>query len=174
MKNSIVLETENLLIRFFKMEDTAKVFQMSQEDGLRRWIPDQVYSDEAEAQGVIEFLSAQYANPPQPRTAPYVLGIELKKSNELIGHVGLSPVGDDIEIGYAIEDKHQGKGYATEAISAISNWAINQIGIPCVLGIVASDNASSCRVLEKSGYTFIEEKEKRAFGRRCLCKIFKI
>lgn len=130
MQNNVVIETDNLSLRFFTMDDIKKVFQMSQEEGMRLWIPDQVYEDEAKAEGVIKFLSAQYSNPPQPQTAPYVLGIELRKSCELIGHVGLSRANNEIEIGYAIEEKYQGKGYATEAVSAISDWAIKKVKLP--------------------------------------------
>lgn len=174
MKSNIVLETENLLLRLFSMDDVNKIFQMSQEDGMRQWIPDQVYGDIAQAEGVVKFLCAQYSNKPDPQNAPYVLGVELRKSGELIGHVGLGRADDAVEIGYAIEKKHQGKGFATECVSATSKWAINKLEIPFVLGIVASDNRASCRVLEKSGYIFVEEKGKSAFGRHCLCKIYRI
>lgn len=171
--NKIVAETKNLLLRYFTMDDVEKVYLMSIEEGMRNWIPDQVYKDEEESREVIEFLRSQYSDMPNPQKAPFVLGIEIKDSAQLIGHVGLSPYGDNVEIGYAIEDKHQGKGYGTEAVEAMSNWAIEALELPTVLGIVASDNRGSCRILEKAGYELVEEKEKKAFGRLCLCRVYK-
>jgi ribosomal-protein-alanine N-acetyltransferase len=173
MKTDIVIETDHLFLRHFSVDDLGKVFHMSQETGVRRWIPDQVYEDEAKAEGVIRFLSEQYVQEPNPRKAPYVLGVALKDTHELIGHVGLSGTDDGVEIGYAIEEKYQGKGYATEAVRAMSDWAVSKLSLPHVLGIVAGDNKASCRVLEKAGYVFVEEKEKNAFGRYGLCRIYK-
>lgn len=173
MKGRIVLDTARLFLRCFSMEDAEKVWRMSEEEGIRRWMPDQVYRDGAQAEGVIRFLREQYAHEPDPRVAPYVLGVSLKERHELIGHAGLSPTPEGVEIGYAIEEKHQGNGYAAEAARAISDWAVQELGIPFILGIVASENNASCRVLEKAGYDFLEEKEKHAFGRFALCRIYK-
>ena len=172
MKNRIIIETENLILRYFSMDDVQKVLDMSKEEGMLKWIPDQAYEDEQETAEVIEFLRNQYTDEPAPDKAPYVLGLELKNSGELIGHVGLSPTEDGVEIGYAVESKRQGSGYATEAVLAMSDWAIDKLGLPAVLGIVASENMGSCRVLEKVGYVLIDEKEKNAFGRQCLCRTY--
>ncbi|WP_353958623.1 GNAT family N-acetyltransferase [Sporolactobacillus laevolacticus] len=49
----------------------------------------------------------------------------LKKTNTLIGHVGLSKISDGVEIGYAIGMDYQGNGYATESVGAFSIWAKN-------------------------------------------------
>jgi len=155
------------------MDDVVKVFQMSQEDGMRKWIPDQVYKDESHAKDVINFLCSQYSNKSAPQEKPYVLGVELKKTHELIGHVGLSQTDDGVEIGYAIEDKHQEKGYATEAVSAISDWAFANLNLPAILGIVASENKGSFKVLEKSKFKLVEEKERQYLGKNRLCRIYK-
>jgi ribosomal-protein-alanine N-acetyltransferase len=149
-----VIATPRLLLRPFTLADTAKIFVMSQEDGLRRFIPDQVYRDETHAEEVLRALIAWTDQPPEPRTRPYVLGIE---SDELIGHVGLSAARGSVEIGYAIEDKQQGKGLATEAVAAMTRWGLTDLGLPEVLGIVAVDNVGSCRVLEKAGFVRVGE-----------------
>lgn len=173
MKINLLMETENVLLRYLLPADVEKIFQMSREAGMQQWIPDQVYADEKESAEVIAFLSTQYKVPPHPHEAPFVLGVELKSTQELIGHAGLSPAGGSVEIGYAIEEKHQGKGYATEAVRALSDWAVKMLQIPEVLGIVDRDNKRSCSVLEKSGFTLIEENEKDAFGRRSVCRIYR-
>jgi ribosomal-protein-alanine N-acetyltransferase len=146
---------------------------MSNENGMKRWIPDQVYPDLETAIEVLEFLMNQYSEKLRPDLFPFVLGVELQKTGELIGHVGLSPVEKKaVEIGYAIEEKHQGKGFATEAVEAISDWALEKLSIPEILGIVDIENASSCSVLEKAGYKFRKEIEKLSFGRVMKCKLY--
>lgn len=174
MENKTIIDTENLLLRYFSMNDAEKVYSMSIEEGMKKWIPDQVYKNLEEAEEVIEYLCSQYLRRPDPRKSPFVLGIELKNNNELIGHIGLSPLEDDVEIGYAIEDKHQGKGYATEAVKAMSEWALKSISLSSVLAVVASENANSCRVLEKAGYGLIEEKEREYLGSIRLCRLYRI
>lgn len=56
------------------------------------------------------------------------------------------------EIGYGIGDNYQGYGYATEAVTAVSSWALEQEAISNVVAEVEQDNIASIRVLEKSGF----------------------
>jgi RimJ/RimL family protein N-acetyltransferase len=145
-----IVNTSRLVLRPFVLADTPKIFAMSQEAGMRLWIPDQVYRDEEHADLVLRALIAFTDEPPDPRTRPYVLGIE--HAGELVGHVGLSPARGSVEVGYAIEDACQGKGLATEAVSAMTRWGLTNLALPEVLGIVGVENVVSCRVLEKSGF----------------------
>jgi RimJ/RimL family protein N-acetyltransferase len=160
-----MISTSRLLLRPFSLGDVPKVFVMGGEDGIRRWVPDQVYRDQRHAEQVVSALMAYTAKHPDPRTSPYVLGIEDKETGDLIGHVGLSPARGSVEIGYAIEQRLQGKGLATEAVTAMSRWALIELALPEVLGIVAADNVRSRRVLEKSGFVRSGEELKTADGR---------
>ncbi|MBN2858465.1 MAG: GNAT family N-acetyltransferase, partial [Candidatus Delongbacteria bacterium] len=141
------------------------------ENGMKQWIPDQVYSDENEAREVLEFLISCYEKP-DPKRRPFVTGIALRDTGELIGHAGLSPLNGEVEIGYAVEEKHQGKGYATEAVRALSKYGITHFGLKSITGVVDKNNTGSKRVLEKAGYGFIKEEVRSAFGRSGLCRIF--
>jgi [ribosomal protein S5]-alanine N-acetyltransferase len=140
------------------MDDAPKLLVMSHEDGLRRWIPDQVYRDLEHAEQVVRVLTGFTAQPPAPSERPYVLGVEDKATGALVGHVGLSAARGSVEIGYAIEQQLQGQGLATEAVIAMSSWALDELGLPEVLGIVGIDNAGSCRVLEKAGFALDREE----------------
>ena len=159
-----MLSTARLLLRPFTLVDTPKIFAMSHEAGMRRWIPDQVYRDEEHADQIVRALMAHTASEPDPRARPYVLGIEETATGVLVGHVGLSAARGSVEIGYAIEERLQGKGLATEAVRAMSGWGLEELSLPEVLGIVATQNASSCRVLEKAGFVLDRtEAEKRIY-----------
>ena len=173
MEKTNVIETDRLVLRPFTLDDVSDLYRMSQEDGMAKWIPDQVYEDEEEAKGVVEFLMAQYVEKPTPNEAPYVIGIVLKDNDGLIGHVGLSPLGEDVELGYAIAEKQQGNGYATEAVEAMTHWALHELGLPSVLGVVDSNNIASCKVLENASYRFIDEKVKEAIGREGMCRTYR-
>ena len=79
--------------------------------------------------------------------------IELKDGTH-VGELCFKGLNDDgsAEIGYGICDKHQGNGYATEAVGAVMDWALSQSGVKCVLAEAENDNIASIRVLEKCGF----------------------
>ena len=56
------------------------------------------------------------------------------------------------EIGYGIADSYQGRGYATEAVTAAVAWALLHDAVNCVTAEVDKDNIASMKVLEKSGF----------------------
>src|SRR5262245_4392011 len=83
---SSVIDTGTLFLRHLTLDDTAAMLRLSQEQGARTWLPNQVYADEAQASEVLRFLSSQYGPSANPRHTPYVLGVCLSTSHELIGH----------------------------------------------------------------------------------------
>ena len=166
------ITTPDLYIRLLSIEDTKSMLRLSKEPSLGRWIPDQVYENESVASGVLEYLTSQYSKLIAPQTNPFVLGVCLKTTDELIGHIGLSPLGAEIEIGYAISEKYCNKGYATQIITAISDWAVSTINLDQIIGIVVSDNTGSARVLEKSGFKLKKESLRKYQGELRLCKEF--
>ena len=80
--------------------------------------------------------------------------IELKDGTH-IGELCFKGLSDEgiAEIGYGIADDYQGCGYATEAVSAIVDWALRQNGVVCIKAEVEESNTASRRVLKKAGFT---------------------
>jgi hypothetical protein len=56
---SLVIDTGALFLRHLTLDDTAPILRLSQEQGMRAWLPDQLYADEAQALEVLRFLSSQ-------------------------------------------------------------------------------------------------------------------
>ena len=79
--------------------------------------------------------------------------IELKEGTH-IGELCFKGLSEDriAEIGYGIVEDYQGYGYATEAVSALADWALNRPGITRVTAETEESNTASKRVLEKSGF----------------------
>lgn len=60
------------------------------------------------------------------------------------------PAADGIvEVAYGVEEGSQGRGLATEAVSAAVRWALEQPGITCVQATTLPWHMASIRVLEK-------------------------
>lgn len=51
------IHTQSLILRQFSLDDVAKVYSMSQERGMRQWIPDQVYGNEEHATEALQYLN---------------------------------------------------------------------------------------------------------------------
>lgn len=146
------ISTPRVVLRRFTTADTRQVFLMSQEDGMRTWIPSQVYRDEAHTSEVLYRLISHYASGGDPREHPFVLGVQLKSSGDLVGHVGLSPFEDTVEIGYAIERAYHHKGLASEAARAMCHWAMAEYRLDSIVGVVAQENIASQSVLLRAGF----------------------
>jgi ribosomal-protein-alanine N-acetyltransferase len=145
---------------------------MSQEQGMKKWLPDQVYHNEQHAREILKDLISKYTEPGNPLSGPYVLAVSLAGNQELIGHVGLSPYKNSVEIGYAIEEKFQGKGYATKAVDIISGWGFDKFRLSHIFGIVANDNSVSKRVLKSSRFQLSEEYEGILHNREGIIRIY--
>lgn len=152
------LDTRSLRIRKAVLDDARELLLLSNEPVFRTWLPSQVYRDESHARSVLEFLIGQYSSPANPRQGAYVLVIEHKADRTLAGHVGFSPIEDEVEIGFAIAQRYQGQGLAVEAIVAASRWAFGSFELDRILGITSSANVASKRTLVRAGFAHQRDK----------------
>lgn len=78
----------------------------------------------------------------------------LKDSQEYIGDLCFKgPVKNhSLEIRYGVLPEHEGSGYASEALQAMTQWAFGQKDVVFVEAETAPDNKASQRVLEKCGF----------------------
>ena len=87
----------------------------------------------------------------QPETAFAIVA-----SGEAVGGIGFQLQGDvervSAEIGYWLGEPFWGRGIATEALRAITEYAIATHGLTRVYAVPFASNRASCRVLEKAGY----------------------
>jgi ribosomal-protein-alanine N-acetyltransferase len=85
--------------------------------------------------------------------------IVIKEENVGAGMLGFKGFPDEhgsTEIGYGIDEAHQGKGYMREAVQALIDWAFTH---PFCNVITASEveNPASRRLLERLGAQLVEE-----------------
>jgi RimJ/RimL family protein N-acetyltransferase len=57
------------------------------------------------------------------------------------------------EIGYWLGEAYWGRGICTDALRALTAYAIEQHGLTRVYALPFAHNVASCRVLEKAGYS---------------------
>lgn len=79
--------------------------------------------------------------------------IELKDGTH-IGELCFKGIAENgaAEIGYGIAEDYRGCGYAAEAVSALTDWALEQPGVICVIAETEESNIASQKVLSKAGF----------------------
>lgn len=85
-----------------------------------------------------------------------------KTENKMIGDiciVGEPNVDGEIEIGYGTYDEFQGKGYMTEVVSGMIEWAKTQPEVKAIIASTNKTNTASFKVLEKNNFIKIEDTE---------------
>jgi RimJ/RimL family protein N-acetyltransferase len=94
--------------------------------------------------------------------------ITLKIENRIIGGLCFKGCPDEkgrVEIAYGMQDEYRCKGYMTEAVKELINWAFTQEKVLSIIAETEKDNLPSHRVLEKIGMEKYEEKEKMFWWR---------
>jgi RimJ/RimL family protein N-acetyltransferase len=92
------------------------------------------------------------------------LSVEERDTGRLVGDVGLSPAETEpgvIKVGYTMAPAFQGRGYATEAVAALIDYAFDKLGADVVRAYASAENAPSIRVAEKVGLQLMERFEGR-------------
>jgi ribosomal-protein-alanine N-acetyltransferase len=80
--------------------------------------------------------------------------ITLVEPHSVVGAIGLAPahIGEGIELGFWIGKPYWGRGYATEAVSALLRHAFDDLGLTHIVAGAFRENRASRRVLEKVGF----------------------
>jgi [ribosomal protein S5]-alanine N-acetyltransferase len=91
------------------------------------------------------------------RGATFVLVIATRDDDaRVLGRIALGGVlrgaFQNAYLGYWIDEQHQGRGFATEAVSAMTTFAFSAAQLHRVQAAVMPRNSRSIRVLEKAGY----------------------
>ena len=143
------IKTLRLTITTFSSDMAQSVYENSQDDDTRRFVPDEVYESVEEAREAIEFLMTRYDS----AEGPFVYPIITNDGGQNIGYVQLCQIDDGSwEIGYHIAKQFTGHGYATEAVKAFLPAMAKKLNIKEVYGICLAENTASVRVLEKCGF----------------------
>ncbi len=152
MADSIVTETERLLLRRLTTEDAAFVLELVNEPSWLRFIGDRNVHSLDEAAGYI-------SRGPLESYEKNGFGLYLvviKESGEPAGMCGLIRR-DSLphpDIGFAFSPRYWGRGYAHEAAAAVMEHGRATHRMNPILAIVNPDNERSISLLEKLGMTF--------------------
>ena len=143
------IETERLIITEFTLDMASAVRENSMDEDNKRFVPDEVWETEEDAERTLEFLISQYG----AVDGPFVYPVIVKATKDNIGYVQLCPIENGKwEIGYHIAKKYTRNGYATEAVTAFLPVIARKVNISEIYGISLAENKASLSVMRKCGF----------------------
>lgn len=154
-----VLETERLILRGHTAEDFPAVRAMVSDPDVMRFLGGAPLSEEDAWARLLRVAGHWVLN------GFGFWSVHDKATGERIGEAGWLAVKRIItpslegmpESGWAFTKAAQGKGYATEAVTAIHAWGENKFGKVRTCCIIAPENAPSLRLADRMGYRAIAE-----------------
>ena len=124
----LILKTERLILREMLVSDAEALFEMDSNPKVHQYLWNKPLKNSSEVQSYIESVKNQYL---ENNIGRFV--VVLKETNELMGWAGLKynteMVNNKIyfyDIGYRLNERFWGKGYASEASFAWLDYGCNE------------------------------------------------
>ncbi len=154
MNSDTILTTERLIIRQWRHSDLDAMAAINADPKVMEHFESTIDRDQTHIfieRSIARFEKFGYCFSP----------VEVKDTHEFIGFVGLNYVDDlkipcapAVEIGWRLATRFWGKGYATEAASAIINHAFSTLGLDSLVSFTAATNLRSRKVMERIGFVY--------------------
>lgn len=160
------LVTERLVLREFEESDWEAVLDYQRDPLYLRYVAWEGRSPDDARAFVGKFIAQQQVKP----RLKYQWTVVTRVDGLLIGNAGIrrEKIDDhEAEIGYEFAPRMWGRGYATEAATAVVAYGFKELGVHRVSAWCIAENAGSARVLEKLGMRLEgRQREKERFKGR--------
>lgn len=154
------IETERLLLRRSTVDDAEAIAAYRADPEVARYQGWDRVDLESVRTSMAEMAGRE---PGEPGWVQF--SVEEQTTGRLVGDVGLSPDEEEpgvIKVGYTMAPRAQGKGYATEAVRALVDYAFDTLGADTVIAYASAENLPSHRVAEKAGLRLVRRFEGRS------------
>lgn len=141
------LKTERLYLREMTLDDAQALFCIWSDPDVTKFMNVEAFKTEAQAIDMIKLLTSLSAEKKALRFTMIETG-----TNTVIGSCGYNEIDWEVgsaEIGYELDQSYWGKGYGTEAITALIHYAFDHLQLKRMVAKVEPANAGSIKILEK-------------------------
>ena len=146
----MTIRTERLLLRPYEEGDWRAVLQYQSDPRYQRYY----HFDRRTEQDARDFVGMMLRwEDADPRTH-HPFAIVLPEEGRLIGNCNVRRDGPGVrtgEIGYELDPRHWGRGYATEAARAMLELGFGELGLHHIAADCIAENTGSERVMRKLG-----------------------
>ncbi len=153
-----MFETERLILRELLPTDEEAMFELDSDPEVHKYLGNSPVEEIEDIRKIIKFIRQQYIDNGVGR-----LAVIEKSTNTFIGWAGLKLFKNSInnhsnfyELGYRFIKKYWGQGFATEAAKACLNYGFEKLNLKEIYAMTDKNNLTSKKVLEKTGFTYVE------------------
>ena len=147
------IETERLILRQFVLADAEKMYRnWAGDPEVTKFLMWQTYKDTKGVCSYIEGVTKSYEKPDY-----YEWCITKKENDEPIGSIGVVDVNEKVhsmEIGYCIGREYWHQGITTEALKAVMDYLLNEVGACRIESRHDPRNPHSGAVMRKCGLQY--------------------
>jgi RimJ/RimL family protein N-acetyltransferase len=170
------LVTERLVLRLPRLEDAHDLVAAYSDPETMRFIGDGSTTDLAGTEAAIATWLARW-----DASGLGFCCLERREDGRVLGRAGflvwdgdawetgvLGELGSraELEIGWTLAREHWGRGYATEAATALRDWAFGERGLTRLISLIQHGNERSVRVAEKLGERYERDVEVKGIATR--------
>jgi RimJ/RimL family protein N-acetyltransferase len=144
------IESERLILRRFRDSDLAPFVAYRNDPEVARYQSWDSF-DEREAQALIREMASGQPGVPGDW---FQFAVESKETGGLVGDCALQVDGQEpyrAELGFTLAREHQGKGFASEAVSRLLDYAFASLELHRIFAIADCRNKPSWTLLERVG-----------------------
>ncbi|MCL2109001.1 MAG: GNAT family N-acetyltransferase [Oscillospiraceae bacterium] len=156
LDNAMKITTERLIIREFAAEDAAALLKIKNDEQVLKYDPEFIGRDAgiSDARNCIKTMKIE------PFTGAKYYAICLKETGEIIGAVttGMSEYLYEPEIGWMMNSNFTGRGYASEAGKAASDYFLDKLSLDFIAVTMDTDNPASFKTAINSGFKLFEKR----------------
>jgi len=144
----MLLDLGDLRIREWRRDDLESLLRYANNPRIAANLRDQFPHPYTRREGI------DYLNYVRSSQIPLSFAIEF--AGEAVGGIGFKQGIDiarlSLEMGYWLGEPFWGRGLATRAVAASSDWAFDNYKVVRIFAMTFAHNVASMRVLEKSGF----------------------
>lgn len=144
-----ILETERLILRQLRIEDSGDLYDYFSKDEVTEFYDLDSFINQNQAEKLIIKWNDSFDIQEGIRW-----GITLKTKDRIIGTCGYHNWSKEhykAEIGYELTPEYWRQGIMTEVLSAVIKYGFNELGLNRIEALIDPENISSRRLLIKSG-----------------------
>ncbi len=144
------LESENIYFKSLSTNDAQEIHNYASDEEVSRFIGWSLMNDLHETSEHIETMVKR-----EVAGTHLYASIVRKLTQEIIGTAmifNFDKEANQAEIGYVFHRDHWGKGYGTECVALMSDFAFESLHLHKLHASVVEANRGSARILEKNGY----------------------
>lgn len=147
-----LITTKHLGLRPMEEDDVKYLEDLDQDPEVKEYFPEGTLS-RTEIKEYVRACRIDYATKHLPCLVIFRL-----KDNAFVGEAYFDQIeSGEIKVGYLFHKRFWGKGYATETLKGLLEWAKQNIDTDYIIAYADKNNKASFRVMKKSGMEYYKD-----------------